>query len=62
MDRSPRRREQVIVEERRHARAPPRPRSFVVEERSRSRVPGDDVVEVITEHEDYRERRASRPR
>jgi hypothetical protein len=52
--RSPRRsgREHVIVEERRQ---PTRTRSIVVEERSR--VPGDDVVEVIEEHEeDYRRR------
>ncbi|KAF2746955.1 hypothetical protein M011DRAFT_494762 [Sporormia fimetaria CBS 119925] len=56
--RSPRR-SQVIVEERRQPRGP-RPRSIVVEERSRSRVPGDDVVEVIEEHENYRERRGSR--
>jgi hypothetical protein len=57
--RSPRR-EQIIVEERRQPR-PPRPRSIIVEDRrSRSRVPGDDVVEVIEEHEDYRERRGSR--
>lgn len=60
--RSPRRRSQpVIVEERRvpqQTRA--RSRSFVVEERSRSRVPGDDVVEVIEEHDDYRSRRGSR--
>ncbi|KAF2730864.1 hypothetical protein EJ04DRAFT_28799 [Polyplosphaeria fusca] len=54
--RSPRRREQIIVEERRQ----PRVRSVVVEERSRSRVPGDDVVEVIEEHEEYRPRRGSR--
>ncbi|KAF1979846.1 hypothetical protein BU23DRAFT_523407 [Bimuria novae-zelandiae CBS 107.79] len=53
-DRSPRRsggRSAVIVEERNR----PRPRSIVVEERSR--VPGDDVVEVIEEHDQYRERR-----
>jgi hypothetical protein len=58
VSRSPRRstgRSQVIVEER---RGPPRPRSIVVEERHR--VPNDDVVEVIEEHEDYRERRGSR--
>jgi hypothetical protein len=53
--RSPRRREQIIVEERRRE---PRVRSVVVEERSR--VPGDDVVEVIEEHDDYRSRRGSR--
>jgi hypothetical protein len=57
--RSPRRRSQVIVEERRAPR-PQRPRSIVVSERSRSRVPGDDIVEVFEEHEDYRERRGSR--
>ncbi|KAF2878050.1 hypothetical protein BDV95DRAFT_556593 [Massariosphaeria phaeospora] len=50
--RSPQRRSQVIVEERRG----PRPRSIVVE----SRVPGDDVVEVIEEHDEYRARRGSR--
>lgn len=50
--RSPRRREQIIVEER---RAPARPRSVVVEERIR--VPGDDVVEVIEEHDEFRSRR-----
>ncbi|KAK3207803.1 hypothetical protein GRF29_96g447621 [Pseudopithomyces chartarum] len=58
-DRSPRRsggRSAVIVEERRTTR----PRSIVVDERSRSRVPGDDVVEVIEEHDEYRERRARR--
>jgi hypothetical protein len=58
VSRSPRRssgRSQVIVEER---RGPPRPRSIIVEERHR--VPNDDVVEVIEEHEDYRERRGSR--
>ena len=53
--RSPRRRENIIVEERRQ---PARARSIVVEERAR--VPGDDVVEVIEEHEDYRSRRGSR--
>lgn len=56
--RSPRRsggRSAVIVEERRGG---PRMRSVVVEERSR--VPGDDVVEVIEEHDDYRERRTRR--
>ena len=55
--RSPRRsggRSAIIVEERRH----PRTRSIVVEERSR--VPGDDVVEVIEEHDDYHERRGTR--
>jgi hypothetical protein len=44
------------VEER---RAPPRARSIIVEERHH-RVPGDDVVEVIEEHDEYRERRGSR--
>ncbi|KAF2195637.1 hypothetical protein K469DRAFT_699231 [Zopfia rhizophila CBS 207.26] len=53
--RSPRRREPVVVEER---RTRPRPRSVIVEERVR--VPGDDVVEVIEEHDDYRSRRDSR--
>ncbi|KNG46369.1 hypothetical protein DDE82_001093 [Stemphylium lycopersici] len=47
-------RSQIIVEERRQ----PRPRSIIVEDRHR--VPGDDVVEVIEEHEDYHERRGSR--
>ncbi|KAF2028249.1 hypothetical protein EK21DRAFT_22093, partial [Setomelanomma holmii] len=59
VSRSPRRssgRSQIIVEER---RAPPRPRSIIVEERHH-RVPGDDVVEVIEEHDEYRERRGSR--
>jgi hypothetical protein len=58
ISRSPRRsggRSQIIVEER---RGPPRPRSIIVEDRHR--VPNDDVVEVIEEHEDYRERRGSR--
>ena len=57
--RSPRR-EQVIVEERRERRGPQptRTRSIIVEERSR--VPGDDVVEVIEEHDDYQSRRGSR--
>jgi hypothetical protein len=57
VSRSPRRsggRSQIIVEER---RGPPRPRSIIVEERHR--VPGDDVVEVIEEHEEFRERRGS---
>ncbi|KAF2789528.1 hypothetical protein K505DRAFT_328171 [Melanomma pulvis-pyrius CBS 109.77] len=54
--RSPARREQVIVEERR--RSAPRPRSIVVEERIR--VPGDDMVEVIEEHDEYRTRRGPR--
>lgn len=58
-DHSPRRRSQIIVEERRPPRTP-RARSIVVEERSRSRVPGDDVVEVFEEHDDYRERRGTR--
>jgi hypothetical protein len=53
--RSPRR-SAVIVEERRRA-APPRARSIVVEDR---RVPGDDVVEVIEEHDEYRTRRGPR--
>lgn len=53
--RSPRR-SAVIVEERRRA-APPRARSIVVEDR---RVPGDDMVEVIEEHDDYRTRRGPR--
>lgn len=58
VSRSPRRsggRSQILVEER---RGPPRPRSIIVEDRHR--VPNDDVVEVIEEHEDYRERRGSR--
>jgi hypothetical protein len=58
VSRSPRRsggRSQIIVEER---RGPPRPRSIIVEERHR--VPNDDVVEVIEEHEEFRERRGSR--
>lgn len=57
-DRSPRRsggRSTVIVEERRHSR----PRSIVVEE-SRRRVPGDDMVEVIEEHDEYERRRSRR--
>jgi hypothetical protein len=57
--RSPRvssQRSQIIVEERRQQPPPPRARSIVVEHR----VPGDDVVEVIEEHENYRERRGSR--
>jgi hypothetical protein len=61
VSRSPRRsggRSQIIVEERRAGPPPMRPRSVVVE--SRQRVPNDDVVEVIEEHEDYRERRGSR--
>ncbi|KAF2124124.1 hypothetical protein P153DRAFT_135644 [Dothidotthia symphoricarpi CBS 119687] len=57
-------RSQVVVEER---RAPPpqqrqrsvtRQRSIVVEDRHR--VPGDDVVEVIEEHDDFRARRGGR--
>ncbi|KAF2260773.1 hypothetical protein CC78DRAFT_584442 [Lojkania enalia] len=52
--RSPRRRDHIIVEERRA----PRTRSIIVEERAR--VPGDDVVEVIEEHDEYRERRGGR--
>ena len=58
VSRSPRRsggRSQIIVEER---RASARPRSIIVEERHR--VPGDDIVEVIEEHDDYRSRRGSR--
>lgn len=66
VSRSPRRsavRSQVIVDER---MAPPPPRqrsvtrqrSFIVEDRHR--VPGDDVVEVIEEHDDYRSRRGGR--
>lgn len=62
VSRSPRQssgRSHIIVEER---RAPPPPqqrtRSIIVEERRR--VPNDDVVEVIEEHDEYRERRASR--
>jgi hypothetical protein len=55
--RSPRR-SAVIVEERRRAAAPPpRVRSIVVEDR---RVPGDDMVEVIEEHDEYRTRRGPR--
>ena len=60
VSRSPRQssgRSHIVVEERR-APPPPRTRSIVVEERRR--VPNDDVVEVIEEHEDYRERRGSR--
>lgn len=58
ISRSPRRssgRSQIIVDER---RPPTRTRSIIVEERHR--VPGDDVVEVIEEHDEYRERRGSR--
>ncbi|KAH7081293.1 hypothetical protein BKA63DRAFT_205595 [Paraphoma chrysanthemicola] len=58
VSRSPRRssgRSQIIVDERR----PPRARSIIVDERHH-RVPGDDVVEVIEEHDEYRERRGSR--
>lgn len=58
-ERSPRRsggrNSTVIVEER---RAPPRQRSIVVEEGRRR--PGDDVVEVIEEHDEYRDRRTRR--
>ncbi|OCL14537.1 hypothetical protein AOQ84DRAFT_351464 [Glonium stellatum] len=54
VSRSPRRREHIIVEERRE-----RPRSILVEER---RVPGDDVVEVIEEHSDIRPPRRDRSR
>ncbi|KAJ4332657.1 hypothetical protein N0V87_008217 [Didymella glomerata] len=60
VSRSPRQssgRSHVIVEERR-APPPPRTRSIIVEERRR--VPNDDVVEVIEEHDEYRERRGSR--
>lgn len=60
VSRSPRQssgRSHIIVDERR-APPPPRTRSIIVEERRR--VPNDDVVEVIEEHEDYRERRGSR--
>lgn len=49
--RSPRRREHIIVEERREV---PRPRSVIVEERVRERVPGDDIVEVFEEISDVR--------
>jgi len=55
ISRSPRRREHVIVEERRE-----RPRSVLVEERVR--VPGDDIVEVIEEHSDIRPPRKERSR
>jgi len=58
VSRSPRRsstRSQVIVEARRPVT---RTRSIIVEDRHR--VPGDDVVEVIEEHDDYHERRGSR--
>ncbi|KAF2846725.1 hypothetical protein T440DRAFT_222429 [Plenodomus tracheiphilus IPT5] len=58
VSRSPRRssgRSGIIVDER---RPPTRTRSIIVEERHR--VPGDDVVEVIEEHDEYRERRGSR--
>ncbi|KAF1848624.1 uncharacterized protein K460DRAFT_266142, partial [Cucurbitaria berberidis CBS 394.84] len=58
VSRSPRRsgtRSQIIVDER---RPPTRARSVIVEERHR--VPGDDVVEVIEEHDEYRARRGSR--
>ncbi|KAF1923466.1 uncharacterized protein M421DRAFT_96122 [Didymella exigua CBS 183.55] len=60
VSRSPRQssgRSHIIVEERR-APPPPRTRSIIVEERRR--VPNDDVVEVIEEHDEYRERRGSR--
>lgn len=60
VSRSPRQssgRSHVIVEERRGAPAQ-RTRSIIVEERRR--VPNDDVVEVIEEHDEYRERRGSR--
>ncbi|KAI8938199.1 hypothetical protein NX059_005860 [Plenodomus lindquistii] len=58
VSRSPRRnsgRSQVLVDERRPVT---RTRSVLVEERRR--VPGDDVVEVIEESDDYRERRGNR--
>lgn len=58
VSRSPRRsstRSQVIVEARRPVT---RTRSIIVEDRPR--VPGDDVVEVIEEHDEYYERRGSR--
>lgn len=58
VSRSPRRsggRSQIIVDER---RPPTRTRSIIVEERHR--VPGDDIVEVIEENDEYRERRGSR--
>lgn len=58
VSRSPRRssgRSQIIVDERRPAT---RTRSIIVEERRR--VAGDDVVEVIEEHDDFPTRRSSR--
>lgn len=55
--RSPRR-SATIVEERRVPVARARSRSIVVEERRR--VPGDDMVEVIEEHDEYRSRRGGR--
>lgn len=55
--RSPRR-STTIVEERRVPVARTRSRSIVVEERRR--VPGDDMVEVIEEHDEYRTRRGGR--
>lgn len=55
--RSPRR-SATIVEERRVPVARARSRSIVVEERRR--VPGDDMVEVIEEHDEYRARRGGR--
>lgn len=61
VSRSPRRsggRSTIIVEERRGPPPRPRSRSIIVEDRHR--VPGDDVVEVIEEHDEYRERRGSR--
>lgn len=61
VSRSPRQssgRSQIIVEERRGPPPPTRTRSVIVEERRR--VPNDDVVEVIEEHDEYRERRGSR--
>ncbi|KAF9701608.1 hypothetical protein EKO04_001048 [Ascochyta lentis] len=62
VSRSPRQssgRSHIIVEERRQPPPPQqRTRSIIVEERRR--VPNDDVVEVIEEHDEYRERRGSR--
>lgn len=62
VSRSPRQssgRSQIIVEERRQPPPPQqRTRSIIVEDRRR--VPNDDVVEVIEEHDEYRERRGSR--
>ncbi|KAF1354189.1 hypothetical protein EJ07DRAFT_168551 [Lizonia empirigonia] len=62
VSRSPRQssgRSHIIVEERRQPLPPQqRTRSIIVEDRRR--VPNDDVVEVIEEHDEYRERRGSR--